>query len=63
VFEGFIQNWWPQITALFVLIAYISRQTAATNERLHQLEKKMEAIWQRYNTLIDYLMQQKDNKK
>ena len=58
--ENFVANWWPQITALIVLVAYLSRQNAATEERLNALEDKMKSIWQEHNRIVDYLLHKKD---
>jgi hypothetical protein len=58
--EAFIANWWPQITALIVLVAYLSRQNAATHERLNALEDKMRSIWAEHNRIVDYLLNKKE---
>lgn len=56
MFETFVQDWWPQLTALVILIAYLSRTNAATNERLHQLEKKVETLFDLWNSFQNKLV-------
>lgn len=58
--ESFAQDWWPQITAVVVLVAYLSRINAAQNERLNQLEKKVEELFKLWNKHIDWLLNHKD---
>ena len=60
--DTFIQNWWPQLTALVILIAYLSRVNAAQNERINQLEKKVEQLFVLWNKHIDWLLNRKDDK-
>lgn len=58
--ENFAQDWWPQITAGIVLVAYLSRITAAQNERINQLEKKVENLFALWNKHIDWLLNRRD---
>tara|TARA_B100002019_G_scaffold2652_1_gene2123 strand:+ start:976 stop:1161 length:186 start_codon:yes stop_codon:yes gene_type:complete len=60
--DTFIQNWWPQLTALVILVAYLSRVNAAQNERINQLEKKVEQLFVLWNKHIDWLLNRKDDK-
>ena len=60
--DTFIQNWWPQLTALVILVAYLSRGNAAQNERINQLEKKVEQLFVLWNKHIDWLLNRKDDR-
>tara|TARA_B100000925_G_C21780011_1_gene375824 strand:+ start:215 stop:400 length:186 start_codon:yes stop_codon:yes gene_type:complete len=60
--DTFIQNWWPQLTALVILVAYLSRVNAAQNERINQLEKKVEQLFVLWNKHIDWLLNRKDDR-
>ena len=60
--DTFIQNWWPQLTALVILVAYLSRVNAAQNERINQLEKKVEQLFVLWNKHIDWLLNRKDER-
>lgn len=54
--ETFVQDYWSQLTGLVILIAWLSRQNAATNERLHQLEKKVETMYILWNSFQEKLV-------
>lgn len=58
--ETFAQQWWPQITALVILVAYLSRVNAAQDERINQLEKKVEDLFKKWNEHINWLLNRKD---
>jgi len=58
--ETFAQQWWPQITALVILVAYLSRVNAAQDERINQLEKKVEDLFKKWNEHISWLLNRKD---
>ena len=58
--ETFAQQWWPQITALVILVAYLSRVNAAQDERINQLEKKVEDLFSKWNEHISWLLNRKD---
>ena len=58
--ETFAQQWWPQITALVILVAYLSRVNAAQDERINQLEKKVEDLFIKWNEHISWLLNRKD---
>ena len=58
--ETFAQQWWPQITALVILVAYLSRVNAAQDERINQLEKKVEDLFNKWNEHISWLLNRKD---
>ena len=53
-------NWWPQITALFILVFWISRtiselkgRNETQDERLCQINKKVEQLFMLCNKHID----------
>jgi hypothetical protein len=68
--EGFIQAWWPQLTAVLVLVFWISRTISELrganekqDERLHQAEKKIESLFELWNHHIDRLLNEKSKKE
>jgi hypothetical protein len=57
-----ITKWWPQITALFILVFWISRtiselkgRNETQDERLRQIDKKIEQRFALWNKQIDRL--------
>jgi hypothetical protein len=55
-----ITKWWPQITALFILVFWISRtiselkgRNETQDERLCQINKKVEQLFVLWNKHID----------
>lgn len=58
--EGFITNNWDIIVSVLVVVIWLNRTTARMEQRIINLEMKMTAIWERYNSLIDKLLQQKE---
>ena len=57
-----ITKWWPQITALFILVFWISRTISelkgrkeTQDERLRQIDKKVEQLFALWNKHIDRL--------
>jgi hypothetical protein len=59
--EGFVQEWWPQIVALVIMIAWLNRQQTRMEVRIEQLEKKVESLFVLWNKHMDRLLEQ--NKK
>ena len=58
-----IIKWWPQITALFILVFWISRtiselkgRNETQDERLRQMDKKVEQLFALWNKHIDRLL-------
>ena len=58
-----ITKWWPQITALFILVFWISRtiselkgRNETQDERLRQIDKKVEQLFVLWNKHIDRLL-------
>ena len=58
-----ITKWWPQITALFILVVWISRTISelkgrkeTQDERLRQIDKKVEQLFALWNKHIDRLL-------
>lgn len=58
--EGFITNNWDIIVSVLVVVIWLNRTTARMEQRIINLEMKMTAIWERYNSLIDKLLQSKE---
>lgn len=58
--EGFITNNWDIIVSVLVVVIWLNRTTARMEQRIINLEMKMTAIWERYNSLIDKLLQGKE---
>ncbi len=58
--EGFVQQWWPQIVALVVLVAWLNREQTRMEVRIDQLEKKVENLFVLHNKHIDRLLDRKD---
>ena len=63
--EGFFQEWWGQISALVLLVAWLNRQQTMMQVRIESLEKKVENLFVLWNKHIDRLLDEKDkwNKK
>jgi len=58
-----ITKWWPQITALFILVFWISRtirelkgRNETQDERLRQIDNKVEQLFVLLSKHIDRLM-------
>ena len=60
--ENFVQTWWPQIVAFVIMIAWLNRQAALHENRIHQLEKKVETIFQLWNKQIDRMLDRTGDK-
>ena len=58
--ESFLQTWWPQLVAFVVLVAWLNRQQALHENRITQLEKKVEQLFILHNKHIDRLLDKKD---
>jgi hypothetical protein len=58
VIEGFVQEWWPQIVALVIMIAWLNRQQTRMEVRIEQLEKKVESLFVLWNKHMDRLLEQ-----
>jgi hypothetical protein len=56
-----VQEWWPQIVALVIMIAWLNRQQTRMEVRIEQLEKKVESLFVLWNKHMDRLLEQ--NKK
>ena len=63
--EGFFQEWWGQISALVLLVAWLNRQQTMMQVRIESLEKKVESLFVLWNKHMDRLLDEKDkwNKK
>ena len=60
--EGFLQTWWPQLTAFVFLIAWLNRESTRMTVRVEQLEKKVEARYVLWNKQIDRMLDKADKK-
>jgi|TARA_S200002703_G_C3696020_1_gene213755 hypothetical protein len=60
--EGFLQTWWPQLTAFVFLIAWLNRESTRMTVRVEQLEKKVEALYILWNKQIDRMLDKADKK-
>ena len=47
--EGLISDYWSQIVGFVVLIAWLNRQQALHENRIANLEKKVEVLYQLWN--------------
>jgi len=47
--EGFLTDYWSQIVGFVVLIAWLNRQQALHENRIANLEKKVEVLYQLWN--------------
>lgn len=61
--EGFVQDWWPQIVALVILVAWLNRQQTRMEVRIEQLEKKVENLFVLWNKHMERLLDQKEKDK
>ena len=60
---SFFQDWWPQITGLIILVAWLNRQQSRTEVRLEQLELKVQQIFVLWNKHVDRLLDQQNRDK
>jgi hypothetical protein len=67
--EGFVQTWWPQLTAVLVLVFWISRTISELkgrndkqDEKLYQAEKKIENLFELWNKHIDRMLNERQRK-
>jgi hypothetical protein len=58
--ESFVQEWWPQIVALVIVIAWLNRQQTRMEVRIEQLEKKVENLFILWNKHMDRLLDRRD---
>ena len=58
--EGFFQEWWGQISALVLLVAWLNRQQTMMQVRIESLEKKVENLFVLWNKHMDRLLDEKD---
>ena len=58
--ETFLTDFWGQIVGFIVLVAWLNRQQALHENRLHQLEKKVEQLFILHNKQIDRMLDKKD---
>lgn len=58
--ENFVQQWWPQIVALVIMIAWLNRQQTRMEVRIEQLEKKVENLFVLWNKHMDRLLDKRD---
>lgn len=58
--EGLISDYWSQIVGFVVLIAWLNRQQALHENRIQQLEKKVEQLFILHNKQIDRMLDKKD---
>ena len=57
--ESFFQEWWAQISALVLLVAWLNRQQTMMQVRIESLEKKVENLFVLWNRHIDRLLDEK----
>ena len=48
--EGFLTDYWSQIVGFVVLIAWLNPQQALPENRIANLEKKVEVLYQLWNS-------------
>ena len=67
--ESFVQTWWPQLTAVLVLVFWISRTISELkghndrqDEKLYQSEKKIENLFELWNKHIDRMLNERQRK-
>jgi hypothetical protein len=67
--ESFVQTWWPQLTAVLVLVFWISRTISELkgrndkqDEKLYQAEKKIENLFELWNKHIDRMLNERQRK-
>ena len=53
MFETFVAEWWSQILAFVIFVAYLNRMQATIETRTSQLEKKVEQLFVLWNKHID----------
>jgi len=58
--EDFFQQWWAQISALVLLVAWLNRQQTRTEVRLEQLEKKVEQLFVLWNKQVDRMIDKRE---
>lgn len=58
--EGFFQEWWGQISALVLLVAWLNRQQTMMQVRIESLEKKVENLFVLWNKHMERLLDEKD---
>lgn len=58
--ETYITNHWDIIVSVLIVVIWLNRTTARMEQRIVNLEQKMMAIWERYNSLIDKLLASKE---
>lgn len=58
--EGFFQEWWGQISALVLLVAWLNRQQTMMQVRIESLEKKVENLFVLWNKHMERLLDERD---
>lgn len=58
--EQLLTENWNIIVSVLIVVIWLNRTTARLEQRVINLEQKMIAIWERYNSLIDKLMAGKE---
>jgi hypothetical protein len=58
--EQLLTENWNIIVSVLIVVIWLNRTTARLEQRVINLEQKMIAIWERYNSLIDKLMANKE---
>lgn len=57
--ESFFQEWWAQLSALVLLVAWLNRQHTMMQVRIESLEKKVESLFVLWNRHMDRLLDEK----
>jgi hypothetical protein len=60
--EGFLQTWWPQLTAFVLVIAWLNRESMRMTVRVEMLEKKVEGLYILWNKQVDRMLDKTDKK-
>jgi hypothetical protein len=60
--EGFLQTWWPQLTAFVLVIAWLNRESMRMTVRVEMLEKKVEGLYVLWNKQVDRMLDKTDKK-
>jgi len=60
--EGFLQAWWPQLTAFVLVIAWLNRESMRMTVRVEMLEKKVEGLYVLWNKQVDRMLDKTDKK-
>ena len=61
--ESFLSDWWGQVSALVLLVAWLNRQQTMMQARIESLEKKVESLFILWNKHMDRLLDERRKDK